>query len=444
MSTIQQQSNKIGLENGRVIYQPSRTPSGPDYSVYEQNRLRMRLDPVTIINDPTTSFWKSPDDIPGAIKDNHRHVGWLARGETFDSYGNTMPTWEEPLVKTKEFINAKNNYAIAGQDAPRNWGFSDEWYPKAFEYIAVASKAKKENKTIRHALVEAGIIDSQTYPTLERIDTQIAVEQAETVTHIFRQVSTLETTDMLDISKIFTFVGPGITRHTLGDYRVPYPKHGSVTEVEIEQLDKDMAHVAWSEEFFLKTYEANIRELNLASIPVQMEKSKQTKIAVVIDAISGTPVIDGDWETYTAGDSNNNPYPDLDAIMKLISDVDGNPNTFVSSNSALGAFLRNTFVTGFELGRSGSPFGTLNVSNRVVSGADGVNETGLIWGVDSLFPNGDLSIYDRRAVRLRQGPSNIKDYTDGKTGVTGRIWKDFNLAYNWRSTWTKKLTGVVP
>jgi GrpB-like predicted nucleotidyltransferase (UPF0157 family) len=54
-----------------------------------------------------------------------------------------------------------------------------------------------------------------------------------------------------------------------------------------------------------------------------------------------------------------------------------------------------------------------------------------------------LAIYDRRAIRLRQGPTNSRDYTDVKTGVTGRIWKDFNLAYNFRTNWTEKITGLV-
>ena len=63
--------------------------------------------------------------------------------------------------------------------------------------------------------------------------------------------------------------------------------------------------------------------------------------------------------------------------------------------------------------------------------------------VFEIVPRGDLAIYDRRAIRLRQGPTNSRDYTDVKTGVTGRIWKDFNLAYNFRTNWTEKITGLV-
>jgi hypothetical protein len=433
------ENNKTGFENSSVIYQANRSATEDEYDTYAQNRLRARIDPVIISNDVNNSFWKSPDEVEGAVKVNHKYPGWLARGEQRDSLGNPIPTWDERIVKTKEFI-AANKLAVAGQDAPHNWGFSDEWYPKAFELIAVAGRARKEGRPLRTALAEAGIIDSTAYPTLERINTQIAVEQAESVTHIFRQVCTLETTDMLDIEKIFTFTGPGISRHTLGDYRVPYPKKGSFTEVEIEELDKDMAHVAWSEEFFLKTYEANIRELNLASIPFQMEKSKQYKIAVVIDAISGTAK--ASWSAMTGADSTRNPYPDIDDVVEDIVDEDGSGDTFVSNNGVYHAWLHNTFVTGLSRGTGGEPFGSIISTNRVVGGAEGV-PGGLRWGIDSAMPDGTLAIYDRRAVRFRQGPQNVRDYTDVKTGVTGRIWKDFNLSYNWRTAWTERLTGLV-
>jgi hypothetical protein len=432
----QQTQRKTGFENGSVIYQAR--SSEETTNDIEQYRLRAGIDQISLSPDKSTSFWRSPDKVEGAIQDNHRHAGQLTRGETYDSSGNPMPTWEEYIVAPAEFINAQK-LAIAGTDAPHTWGWSNEWYPKALEWIATAARAKKEGRQVRTALAEAGIIDSQTYPTLERVNTQISLEQTTVLSNIFRQVSTLETTDMLDIQKIFTFVGPGISRHTLGDYRVPLPKHGAFTSVEIEQLDKDMAHVAWSEEHFLKNYEANVRDLNLASIPVQMEKSKQTKIAVVIDAISGTAK--GDWAAYTAGVSDRNPYLDIDDVMEDIQLVDGNADTFVSNNATYHAFIHNTYVTGELNGQTGEPFGSMLGGNRVIGGADGI-PGGLRWGIDSMFPADTLAIYDRRAVRLRQGPTNVRDYTDVKTGVQGRIWKDFNLAYNWRSTWTERLTSI--
>jgi hypothetical protein len=209
--------------------------------------------------------------------------------------------------------------------------------------------------------------------------------------------------------------------------------------VEIQQLDKDMAHVAWTEEFFMKNYEANIRELNLASIPFQMEKSKQLKIATIIDTISGTA--GGSWSAFTGADSTRNPYPDIDVATAAINAVDGNPNTFVSSNEVYHAFARNTFVRGNDYGRDG-PFGGIAYGNRTIRSAEGVPNA-LVWGIDNLIPNGYLAVYDRRAVRLRQGPTNSRDYRDIKTGVEGRLWKDWNLAYNWRANLTKRITGVA-
>ena len=430
--------DQYGLRQAKV----SLIAQGLDDLTYNPRyQYELRTNPIMVDPKPTSvSLWHSPPDIEGAIKVNHRHAGWTYKGEEKDSNGHPIPTWEEKLINVKRWNHAQNRMAVAGEDVGGLWGCSQEFYPTMLQFISICDRAKKEGTPIKRALAYAGIIESTSYPTLEVVNKQIELEQAETLTHILRSVCTLETTDMLDIEKIWTFTGPGISRHMLGDTAVPLPKKGSFSVVEIQQLDKDMAHVAWTEEFFMKNYEANIRELNLSSIPFQMEKSKQLKIATIIDTIAGTAA--GSWSAFTGADSTRNPYPDIDTATSAINAVDGNPNTFVSSNEVYHAFIRNTYVTGFKQGESGSPWGGITYGNRVVRSAEGI-QNALVWGIDNLIPNGYLAIYDRRAVRLRQGPVNSRDYRDIKTGVEGRLWKDWNLAYNWRTNLTKRITGVA-
>jgi hypothetical protein len=426
--------DKYGLSNAKV----SQVAPGIDENYNPKYQDYYRNEAMLVEKENSISLWTSPPDIQGAIKDKHRNAGWTAIGEERDSYGNPMPTFTQKLIKGTEFIKSRQ-MAYAGQDAPGLWGCSQEFYPTMLNFILTIERAKAEGIEPKRALASAGVIESTSYPTLEVVNKQIALEQAETLTHILRSVCTLETTDMLDIEKIWTFTGPGISRKMLGDTAMPLPKKGSFTVVEIQQLDKDMAHVAWTEEFFMKNYEANIRELNLASIPFQMEKSKQLKIATIIDTISGTA--GGSWSAFTGADSTRNPYPDIDVATAAINAVDGNPNTFVSSNEVYHAFARNTFVRGNDYGRDG-PFGGIAYGNRTIRSAEGVPNA-LVWGIDNLIPNGYLAVYDRRAVRLRQGPTNSRDYRDIKTGVEGRLWKDWNLAYNWRANLTKRITGVA-
>lgn len=132
-----------------------------------------------------------------------------------------------------------------------------------------------------------------------------------------------------------------------------------------------------------------------------MRRIKATKIATELE--TATDIASADWAAYTTDHSTTDPVDAIGGAADIIEANGGNPNAIASHAKPFRDFSSNTHIRGMI-----QPSASLSFGNRVITGVPGL--PGFTWYIDNLKTNSLVTVYDKSAILLMQGPTRTAQY----------------------------------
>lgn len=211
-------------------------------------------------------------------------------------------------------------------------------------------------------------------------------------------------------------------------------KKGAFTRQDIA-LKKDVGHIALTDEAQMVPLEHPIYQIHVDNAVNDLRRIKAKKIATELEAASD--VGGADWAAYTSDHSTTNPFDQIGALSDTILANDGVVNTLASHDKPYRDYLANTHISRYGV----------TPANQVLTGARVVNNVagypGLDWYIDNELTATILTVYDRRAIVLAQGPTRSAQYRLEDSGIDAYIIRDWNAVKTIQSGWIRNLTGVT-
>lgn len=186
------------------------------------------------------------------------------------------------------------------------------------------------------------------------------------------------------------------------------------------QLTKDVAHLAWSDEFQMAEYDQPIMQLHMQNATSEFERVHASHDAVQLNRLSAHNLTDG-WNEYVSGTdrSSQNPVVDIALGRKSIWNGNGRLTRAASNFYTYQIYLTNSHVRGLTVPSSA----LTSVDAQVITGVPG--QPGLTWYLDELLEDGNVYFWDASSLADIQGPIRTSTYRDediGGQGVFIRNW----------------------
>jgi len=208
-------------------------------------------------------------------------------------------------------------------------------------------------------------------------------------------------------------------------------KKGRITRTEY-LLKKDVGHIMVTDEAQLRA-DRDLFSTHVNHAVQDLRRLKNTKIATELEA--ATDVAAGDWAAFTGEHNTRDPVEDIGGIADTIELNGGAANTIASHGRPLRDFNTNSHIVGSQ-----APAQTTNFGARTQGGIAGL--PGFTWYIDNLLTNTMVTVYDKSAVLLMQGPVRTAQYRIEPRGLDAYITRDYNLCRVIDSTLIRNLTGV--
>lgn len=342
---------------------------------------------------------------------------------------NMAPTWEEGVFDVARYRSAMTEYRKGNIDSDK-LKFSP-WLKDYWEDAAnTAADVFKHGRHAVNAYRSAGGVVTSTDSTainviqilgeiLGRDQRQYTMEQAVTT------VSTPNLALSVDTWQGFT------ASQDVGESVEALVKKGRITRVEY-LLKKDVGHIGVTDEAQLRA-DRDIFTLHVNHAVQDLRRIKAQKIAVELE--TATDVAAGDWAAYTGEHSTRDPVDDIGTVADTIEANGGSPNTIASGARAFRDFSSNTHIRGTIEASADLTFG-----NRVAGGLPGL--PGMTWYIDNLKTNTLVTVYDKSAILLMQGPTRTAQYRNEARGQDFYITKDYNAVKIIDTSLIRDVTGV--
>lgn len=332
--------------------------------------------------------------------------GQVLRPQTiYIGESNQRPTWSEPVLDMKQYELANKLYLEGKIDDDRlkhsPW-IGTEWQERVKSYLSA----------IKDPYKSAAVVTSDDFTALNVINVLAEVIGTEQRTYVLEQAVTRQNTPSLTMS---VDAWTGFNASADVDEGVEaFTKKGSMTRTEYG-LKKDVGHVAFTDESLMRA-DRDIQRQHIDHVVYDMKRIKAQKIATELE--SATDVSTADWGALTGAVSTTNPLDAIGTVQDLIDSNGGRADTAASARRVFRDFAGNTFVKGPQ-----APFPNVDGGNGVIANAGG---TGLTWYIDNLKTNTLVTIYDKRAIILMQGPVRSAQYRLEAKGIDAYITRDYN------------------
>lgn len=347
--------------------------------------------------------------------------------------GHTQPTWEEPVYDVGAAREAAQLVA-AGKMDPVEASYAPyigEWQDRFAEYFSTIKREAQRRETSPYRVAASGIITSDDSTALNIVNIMAEILGRDSRTYVLEQAVRQASVPNLRLS-VDTWNGFGV------DVDVPegveaLTQKGKFTRQEIT-MRKTVSHIAITDEAEY-TSDRNLMQEHIRHSGQEMRRAKALKVATALETASDTG--GSDWAAIAAGEafSTANPLDQIGGLMDTIEGNGGNPNTIASHNRPFRDFMSNTWIKGVM-----AAGGNVGVGSRVINGVPGL--PGVNWYVDNLKTNTLVTVYDRDAIMLLQGPVRTETYRDSKHGFNGFITRDWNTVFVLDSSLMADLTGV--
>lgn len=190
------------------------------------------------------------------------------------------------------------------------------------------------------------------------------------------------------------------------------------------QLLKDVAHLAWSDEFQMSEYDQPIMQLHMQNATSEFERVRASKVATQLLRLTPNNVAAG-WNQQEAGSdrSKSNPVIDIAAARVGIYNANGNLARAASNYLTYQMYLTNSYVRGL-MAQSVAIAGP---NPQTVTGVPG--QPNLTWYLDELLPDGQVTFWDALALADIQGPVRTSTYRDEEIGGQGVFIRNWNGSF---------------
>lgn len=204
------------------------------------------------------------------------------------------------------------------------------------------------------------------------------------------------------------------------------------------QLTKDVAHLAWSDEFMMAEYEQPIMQLHMQNATSEFERVHASHTAVQLNRLTAVGV-DNEWDTYVSGTdrSEANPVLDIAIARKSIYNGNGSLTRAASNFYTYQVYLTNSHVRGLIA----PSMATAGPEARVVNGVPG--QPGLVWYLDELLEDGNVYYWDASALADIQGPVRTATYRDEHLGGQGVYIRNWSGSFFLRLTQGYRMDDII-
>lgn len=205
------------------------------------------------------------------------------------------------------------------------------------------------------------------------------------------------------------------------------------------QLTKDVAHLAWSDEFQMAEYDQPIMQLHMQNATSEFERVHADHTAVQLNRLTAVP-LSQQWDDYVAGTdrSERNPIVDIAVARKSIYNGNGVLTRAASNFYTYQIYLTNSHIRGLTAPTQAAAFST---GAGTISGVPG--QPGLVWHLDELLQDGNLYFWDASALAQIQGPVRTSTYRDEEIGGQGVFIRNWSGSFFLRLNQGYRLSSVT-
>src|SRR5688572_3445013 len=370
---------------------------------YEDYVFMEKLKTPSVWYNPAEEWTKSAEGTP--IRPKTIYIG--------EHQGK--PTWEEPIFDVSRYMEAKNllkQGKINEDKAQYSHWLSSQWENAAVSYADYLKYGKSyTNSPFRQA---SGVVTSQDSPTINVVQILGEVMGRTEKNYTMEDAVTRIATPNLNIA-VDTWKG-FVASADIPEYGDTPVRKGGFTR-EQYFLKKDAAHILVTDEAQARS-DRNVFTIHVNHAVQDLRRLKAQKIAIELETAANESG-GADWAAHTAGVSTTDPIRQIATVADIIELNGGTPNTIASHGRAFRDFAGNSRVNGQGQVTPEARFGT-----TVVGNLPGL--PGFTWYVDNLKTAGLVTIYDKSAVLLMQGPVRTAQYRNELKGADGYITRDYN------------------
>jgi hypothetical protein len=400
-----------------------------------------------------TQYNKNEEELFKSFKDKIHHEELLKSDSAFFNpkdkgiyFGETAkhtPTYSNLVFDTKKYAYYMKKAAETGDE-------TSSWYDKAKhdpftpEFAADAAKFMELQEDIENGyltprkaqMASAGYMTQADFQGLRLVSILGSLVNQE------QRMFSLQDAGTKYTSTNVVFRIPTVTRFQIAEGI--HELEGGIETMKMAfastyvQLLKDVAHLAWSDEFQMSEYDQPIMQLHMQNATSEFERVHASKGATQILRLTPNNVAFG-WNQLEAGAdrSKSNPIFDIAAARVGIYNAFGNMARAASNYLTYQTYLTNSYVRGLVAPQSA----IVGPNPQVVSAVPG--QPNLAWYLDELLPDGKVAFWDALALADIQGPVRTSTYRDEEIGGQGVFIRNWNGCFFIRLTQGYMLGAVI-
>lgn len=368
--------------------------------------------------DPTTNrIWVGETQLPSGV-----------RVATFKTPVRDMEVYN----KFMELGKYKNSY----KDKAKYDSFEPEFVEDYKIYDGIMKKVSNGELNFHNAQVAvAGTMTMSDFSGMRLIDVLGAVLNNQQKSYSLQNAGTKQQT------RSIVFRIPSVDRFEiaseLGEHETIEAMQMAFS-AEVYQIKKDMAHIAWSDEFeMVGNFDLPIMSLTIQNATSDFERVRALKVAQVI--LNGTDqAVTDEWDIYETNldRSKRNPAYDFHVAR---SDIDtngfGTLNAGATNALTFQIYLANTHVNGqLQPTEGGVPF------TGVITNVP--RQPGMILYIDRNIPDGKWALWDESALYNVQSLVKTTTYREEHIGGNGIYIRNWNGAIPVVAGRFKVLSGI--
>lgn len=419
-------------------------------SYYEQFTNKRRLEKFA------SSYQKDEEEMYKAFKDRLVHEDLLESNASFWNpkdkviyFGETKkhtPTYSHAVFDTKKYnaYRALADKAIAegGQDlTAEDKAKYEPWTP---EFAADAAKLIELNQEIDNGYLNIRKAEQRAAGYMTQADFQglRLVAVLGQLVNQEQKAFSLQNAGTKYTSTNVIFRIPTVTRFQIAEDVKEL--EGGIEAMKMAftsqyiQLTKDVAHLAWSDEFQMAEYDQPIMQLHMQNATSEFERVHASHVAVQLNRLTANGLTAG-WNQFVTGTdrSTQNPVVDIVAARKGIYNGNGSLTRAASNYYTYQIYLTNSHVRG--LVAPSSSIGLLDA--KVVGAVPG--QPGVTWYLDELLADGNIYFWDSSALADIQGPIRTSTYRDEDIGGQGVFIRNWSGSFFLRLTQGYRLNNAI-
>jgi hypothetical protein len=352
--------------------------------------------------------------------------------------GVMVPTWAH---KVKDFAKQKIADAILAKqgsmtalDNARYNPFMPEWQEEAKAYFDLMDKIDKGELTVK----QAGAMTQSDFTGMRMIQILGQLVNQEQRNYILQTINTIPTTELLlRIPTVHRFQ----IAQDVGEFDFVESMKMSFTSQYI-QLKKDVAHLAWSDEFTMSTFDQPIYQLHIQNANSEFERVKASKVATQILNFTNTQAVTGgNWFDFAAGTEHYavDPRKNFNTARATVRNGLGVANRAASNIYTYQAYEGNGYITG-----GGGTYGNAPESRPIEQMTVVPPKLpNVLWYIDEEMTDGKVGFWDQSALVRLQGPVRSSTYREEHAGGNGIYIRDWNGAFTLRQAQAVLLTGAA-